>query len=57
MKVGQKVVCRGVFSPEWSLVGVVEEVFADGMCWVRLTNGNAKLFPKDRVKPATTVRS
>ena len=52
MKVGQKVVCRGVFSYEWSLAGVVEEVFADGMCGVRLVNGNFQLYPKDRVRPA-----
>ncbi len=51
MKVGTKVECRGVFSYEWSLVGVVEEVFPDGMCWVRLENGNAKIFSAERVRP------
>ena len=52
MKVGSKVVCRGVFAYEWSLTGIVEEVFPDGMCWVRLSNGNAAMFPKERVRPA-----
>lgn len=52
MKVGDKVVCRGVFAYEWSLTGVVEEVFPDGMCGVRLSNGNFKLFPAERVRPA-----
>ena len=52
MKVGDKVVCRGVFAREWSLVGVVEEIFGDGMCWVRLSNGNAALYPTELVRPA-----
>jgi hypothetical protein len=51
--IGTKVECRGVFAREWSLVGYVEEIWPDGMCGVRLTNGNYKLVSKERVRPAS----
>lgn len=53
IKIGSKVECRGVFAREWSLVGHVEEIWPDGMCGVRFSNGNFGLYPKERVRPAS----
>jgi hypothetical protein len=48
MNIGTKVVCKGVFAKDFSLVGTVEVTRFD-MIGVRLENGNFKWFPKANV--------
>lgn len=56
--IGTKVVCRGQFASEFSILGVIEDWIPENpsgvyMYGVRLVNGNYKLISPENVKPSS----